>query len=153
MKIIHCADVHLDSRMLRHLSKEQAKERRNEILSTFGQMVTYAAKNDVAAIIIAGDLFDTSMISVTTRNYVRDLIVNNPKIEFYYLQGNHDIDNFLINLQEIPANLKLFDRKWTGYNVAGSDKVVISGVELSEKNHKEVYDSLSLDINLSLIHI
>lgn len=147
MKIIHCADVHLDSRMLRHLSKEQAKERRNEILNTFGQMVTYAAKNDVAAIIIAGDLFDTSMISVTTRNYVRDLIVNNPKIEFYYLQGNHDIDNFLINLQEIPANLKLFDRKWTGYNVAGSDKVVISGVELSEKNHKDVYDSLSLDIN------
>lgn len=53
MKIIHCADVHLDSRMLRHLSKEQAKERRNEILNTFGQMVTYAAKNDVAAIIIA----------------------------------------------------------------------------------------------------
>ena len=147
MKIIHCADVHLDSRMLRNLSKEQAKERRNEILNTFGQMVTYAAKNDVAAIIIAGDLFDTSMISVTTRNYVRDLIVNNPKIEFYYLQGNHDIDNFLINLQEIPANLKLFDRKWTGYNVAGSDKVVISGVELSEKNHKDVYDSLSLDIN------
>ena len=39
MKIIHCADVHLDSRMLRHLSKEQAKERRNEILNTFGQMV------------------------------------------------------------------------------------------------------------------
>ena len=74
MKIIHCADVHLDSRMLRHLSKEQAKERRNEILNTFGQMVTYAAKNDVEAIIIAGDLFDTSMISVTTRNYVRDLI-------------------------------------------------------------------------------
>ena len=62
MKIIHCADVHLDSRMLRHLSKEQAKERRNEILNTFGQMVTYAAKNDVAAIIIAGDLFETSII-------------------------------------------------------------------------------------------
>ena len=69
MKIIHCADVHLDSKMLKHLTKEQAKERKNEILNTFGQMVKYASKNDVSAIIIAGDLFDTSMISVTTRNY------------------------------------------------------------------------------------
>lgn len=147
MKIIHCADVHLDSKMLRHLTKEQAKERRTEILNTFGQMVKYASKNDVSAIIIAGDLFDTSMISVTTRNYVKDVIVNNPKIEFYYLQGNHDIDNFLINLQEIPANLKLFEKKWTKYNVAGSEKVTISGIELSAKNHKEIYDTLELDIN------
>lgn len=147
MKIIHCADVHLDSKMLKHLTKEQAKERRNEILNTFGQMVKYASKNDVSAIIIAGDLFDTSMISVTTRNYVRDLIVNNPKIEFYYLQGNHDIDNFLINLQEVPKNLKLFERDWLTYKVAGSEKVRISGVELTAKNHKEVYEDLEFDIN------
>lgn len=155
MKIIHCADVHLDSKMLRHLTKEQAKERRNEILNTFGQMVKYASKNDVSAIIIAGDLFDTSMISVTTRNYVRDQIVNNPKIEFYYLQGNHDIDNFLINLQEIPDNLKLFDKSWTTYFVGGSEKVTISGVELSAKNHKEIFGMLSLDIdkmNLVVLH-
>lgn len=155
MKIIHCADVHLDSKMSRHLTKEQAKERRNEILNTFGQMVKYASKNDVSAIIIAGDLFDTSVISVTTRNYVRDLIVNNPKIEFYYLQGNHDVDNFLINLQEVPENLKMFKRHWKTFNVAGSDKVKISGIELSPKNQNDLYDTLELDIkdyNIVVMH-
>ena len=35
MKIIHCSDLHLDSKMQSNLSKEQAKERRNEILITF----------------------------------------------------------------------------------------------------------------------
>lgn len=29
MKIIHCADLHLDSKMTSNLSKEQAKERKN----------------------------------------------------------------------------------------------------------------------------
>lgn len=155
MKIIHCADVHLDSKMLKHLSKEQAKERRTEILNTYGKMVRYAAENGVSAIIIAGDLFDTSMISVTTRNYVTDLILDNPKIEFYYLQGNHDIDNFLINLQEIPANLKLFSKEWTSYRVAGSDKIVISGVEIDAKNQDSIYDGLELnieDINIVTLH-
>ena len=29
MKIIHCADIHLDSKMESNLSKEKARERRN----------------------------------------------------------------------------------------------------------------------------
>ena len=32
MKIIHCADLHLDSKLTSNLSKEQARERKNEIL-------------------------------------------------------------------------------------------------------------------------
>ena len=58
MKIIHCADLHLDSKMETHLSKEKARERKNEILITFQNMVEYAAKNKVKIIIIAGDMFD-----------------------------------------------------------------------------------------------
>lgn len=155
MKIIHCADVHLDSKMLRHLTKEQAKERKNELLNTFEQMVVYANENKVSAIIIAGDLFDTSMISVTTRNFVKDTITNNPGIEFYYLQGNHDIDNFLINLKEIPANLKLFGREWNTYDVAGSDSITITGAEIDNRNHAGIYDSLTLDegkYNIVVMH-
>ncbi len=148
MKIIHCADVHLDSKMLRHLSKEQAKERKNELLNTFEQMVAYAGKNKVSAIIIAGDLFDTSMISVTTRNFVKDIITGNPDIEFYYLQGNHDIDNFLINLKEVPDNLKLFSGNWTTYPVAGSENIMITGAEIDGRNCTTVCDGLTLDENV-----
>ena len=49
MKIIHCADLHLDSKMTSNLSKEQAKERKMEILRTYSRMIEYAKNNDVKA--------------------------------------------------------------------------------------------------------
>ena len=39
MKIIHCADLHLDSQMTANLTKEQARERKREIIRTFTRMV------------------------------------------------------------------------------------------------------------------
>ena len=59
MKIIHCADIHADSKMGTHFSKENAELRRNEIVDSFAKMVEFARENGVKAIIIAGDLFDT----------------------------------------------------------------------------------------------
>ena len=41
MKIIHCADIHLDSKMSANLTKEKARERKTELLTTFQNMVTY----------------------------------------------------------------------------------------------------------------
>ena len=35
MKIIHCADLHLDSNMESNLSREQAMLRREELLETY----------------------------------------------------------------------------------------------------------------------
>ena len=80
MKIIHCADLHLDSKMTSNLSKEQAKERKMEILRTYSRMIEYAKNNDVKAIIIAGDLFDTRNVSATARNLVKDSITSNPTL-------------------------------------------------------------------------
>ena len=38
MKIIHCADIHLDSKMSANLTKEKARERKTELLTTFQNM-------------------------------------------------------------------------------------------------------------------
>ena len=35
IRIIHCADLHLDSKMTAHLSSEKARERKAELLNTF----------------------------------------------------------------------------------------------------------------------
>ena len=45
MKMIHCADLHLDAKMKTHLDGMQAKERRLELLGTFGRLVSYAAEH------------------------------------------------------------------------------------------------------------
>ena len=42
MKFIHCADLHLDSKLESNMSREQAAERRNEILLTFKRIVDFA---------------------------------------------------------------------------------------------------------------
>lgn len=118
MKIIHCADIHLNSKMASNLTKEKAKERKAELLHTFIRMVDYAVKEEVQAVIIAGDLFDHNQINKTTRNAVYDQIKLHPWIEFYYLQGNHDSNSFLSDMEEIPENLKLFGKEWITY-IAG----------------------------------
>lgn len=142
MKIIHCADLHLDSKMTANLTKEKAKERKMEILRTFSRMVEYAKKNNVSVILIAGDMFDTRNVSATARNMVRDVIMQSPEIDFLYLKGNHDSDNFLSKLDEIPDNLCLFNDKWTSYSYGN---VVISGIELNAENTLSAYNSLVLD--------
>lgn len=154
MKLIHCADLHLDSKMNANLDKESAKERKGEILHTFERMVTYASQNNIAAILIAGDMFDTRNISATTRNIVLHNIEGHPDINFYYLKGNHDNDNFLSGLEEIPGNLKMFGTQWTTYEEA-EGKIVISGLELSAENAGSAYLSLVPDskkFNIVMLH-
>lgn len=154
MKIIHCADLHLDSKMDTNLDKEHAKERRREILHTFEQMIAYAAQNGVSAILIAGDMFDTKNISATARNAVLHNIDQNPQITFYYLKGNHDNDNFLSGLEEIPENLKMFGSEWTTYGEA-EGRISVSGIELSNENAESAYILPVMDskkFNIVMLH-
>lgn len=153
MKIIHCSDLHLDSKMQSNLSKEQAKERRNEILITFQKMLKYAKEIGVKVILIAGDLFDKNKISVKAKNIVKDAIINTPEIDFLYLKGNHDEANFWDEDAWIPQNLKLFNKEgWKAYSY---DNVKISGIEFGEKPDFDIYNSLILDkndINIVCMH-
>lgn len=90
MKILHCADIHLDSALNTNLSLKQAAKRRNEILLSFTKMVEYAKHEQVNIIMISGDLFDTGRISPKTGNVVVECIRSNPDIMFLYISGNHD---------------------------------------------------------------
>lgn len=73
-KIIHCADLHLDSPMETHMTEEQASIRNTEIIHTFLRLTEYAAKNDVRAVIIAGDMFDGERIKIRTVDEILDAI-------------------------------------------------------------------------------
>lgn len=151
MRIIHCSDLHLDSKLEANLDKEKAKQRRDEILYSFQNMVNFASNNDVKIIIIAGDLFDKNKVSVKAKNIVRDTILANKNIDFIYLKGNHDEENFIID--EIPDNLKLFNKnEWVSYRY---ENIVISGIEFGEKDSYEIYKSLMLnqsDFNIVVLH-
>ena len=152
MKIIHSADQHLDSKMEANLSKEKAKERNAEIRKTFVRMVDYAEENQVAAILLAGDLFDRKIVSKTDQEVVKNAIDTHPDIDFFYIRGNHDDNSFLASLDEKPDNLKLFEDKFTSYQIKDSD-VYITGAELTGSG--SIYNTLSLNMdkfNIVMLH-
>lgn len=155
MKLIHCADLHLDAKMTASLTKEKARERRKELLLTFERMVKFAAENQVEAILIAGDLFDTENVSATVCHRVEETISGHPEISFFYLRGNHDAGHFLAGLKQLPENLKLFGEAWVSYSLGTQGKITVSGIELSEKNQGSAYNSLVLDpgkFNIVMLH-
>ena len=49
MKLIHCADIHLDSPMQTHMTARQAATRSAEVLRSFVRMTQYARENGVRA--------------------------------------------------------------------------------------------------------
>ncbi len=152
MKIIHCADIHLDSRMETHLSRHQAAERSIELRQTFLSMIDYAADSGVEVILIAGDLFDTERVSATTAACILDAIAGHPGIDFLYLRGNHDESERAFAGRPLPQNLKCFTDSWQ-YHRYGD--VVIAGAELTDQNCTTLCDSLSLrqeDVNLVTLH-
>lgn len=153
MKVIHCADIHLDSKMEANLTKEQAKQRKDELLLTFCAMVEYGAAQDVRVIIVAGDLFDTKHVTAKTRKIVLDAVNAHPEIDFLYLRGNHDEEEGFWGEEEtFPPNLKRFGNDWTAYEYGN---VNISGVELCKENNLRIYNTLYLNqnqVNIVVLH-
>lgn len=151
MKFIHCADIHLDSKIEANLPSNKSRERKREVLRSFLRLCEYAEVNGVMAVIIAGDLFDTNNMSPLTRDAILGEIRNRSDVDFLYLCGNHDAGKALAEY-DLPENLKLFSDKWTSYRYG---KVVITGAELNDVNCRNIYGSLCLeqdDINIVTMH-
>lgn len=153
MKIIHTADIHLNSKMDSCLSGEKAKQRKQELLLTFSKMVDYAKKENATAIIIAGDLFDTDTINKSTSEFLLDTIKNNEDIKFIYLCGNHEKQSFSNYIKSVPQNLLIFDDEWKYYNIG--QNVVVAGVAITKENSKSIYPKLKLskdNTNIVVMH-
>lgn len=141
MKIIHCGDIHLDSKMEANLSPRQAKQRKSELILSFCNLAKYAKENGVRVVIIAGDLFDTNKVIPSTRDVFLNAVRGCSNTDFLYLRGNHDNEVTFDNA-EIPENLKLFGDEWTTFDYG---EVVITGAELTKDNCRSIYGSLVLD--------
>lgn len=125
MKIIHCADIHLDSNMTANMNIQQAKSRNVELLETFEEMVRFGEQEQVKVILIAGDLFDTQEPTTYVKHVFLEIVKGHPGIQFFYCRGNHDR---FVNWEKenIPSNFIFFQREWSSYKLG---QVTISGVE------------------------
>lgn len=157
MKFIHLADVHLDSKLESNFIKSLARERRRELLVTFRRVVAYGKKEGVRGLIIAGDFFDSDVVSRETASLVHKEILENPDLDFFYLRGNHDKAGFFNKFDSIPKNLKPFSDEWKKYRyrLKNGKQIVIAGLELHPKQKDNLYDNLRLReeaFNIVILH-
>ena len=140
MKIIHCADVHLGSKMEAKLPKDKADERKGEVRATFNRLIDYARREGVRAILLAGDLFDSDRPLKKDKQFFYSAVKSNPQIDFLYLRGNHDSEESYTEFG--LENLKVFGEQWTSYIY---EDVAICGIEISKTNCSSMYSTLRLD--------
>lgn len=151
MKFIHCSDIHLDSK-INELPKEKRSRRKDELISTFERLCSFATSNFVSAVIIAGDMFDKEKITSKTLARVLNAIRKAETVDFLYLPGNHELNGFLQNKDVFPRNLKCFSEEWTNFQYGN---VCIDGIILNDYNQGVVYDNLKLDkdkVNIVTMH-
>ena len=123
MKFIHCADLHIDSKLESRLSSANARIRREELLAAFDRLAATAESQGVRAVIIAGDLFDSERASARSRKFVLDVISKHTGIDFLLLTGNHD--DGVGEALNTPENLKMFSDTLTAFDY---ENVRIAGV-------------------------
>lgn len=121
-KFIHTADIHLDS-PLRGLSQYEGAPvdlLRNATRLAFSKLIDMALEEEVAFIVIAGDLYDgdwrdfnTGLFFVSEMNRLRR---NN--IRCFLLYGNHDAESQLTKNLPLPDNVSVFGtRKSQTFNL------------------------------------
>lgn len=146
MKILHCADIHLDSSLRTNLTGEQAAIRNNEILLTFKDMIEYGRREGVKIVLIAGDLFDSDIRSPKTIQVLADCIQTNTDMDFLYIRGNHDENKPLSELEGLP-NFRVFERGICAYRYG---RVCITGI--SELSMCRYLRLSAADINIVVFH-
>jgi len=153
MKIIHTADLHLDSKLSANLSSDKTKARKLEILSNFRRLLSTAKNMGVKAVIIAGDLFDNEKITKYAKGEVLSVINAYSDIDIIYLVGNHEKTAFLDTLSVIPENLKAVTS--SAWETVKYDGITISLANLTEDNEGVIYKTLNLekdDKNIVVLH-
>ena len=138
MKIIHCADIHLDSPLV---GVRDAAVRRHELLVALMKLSRYADSIG-AAVIVAGDLFDDSFTAPATVQSVAE-IIGTSRVDWFVLRGNHGGSAPYDRLKELCPKVHFFSDGWTGYTLGN---VTITGRELGA-NDAEQWRRLCLDGN------
>lgn len=150
MKIIHCADLHIDSNKFSKFSPEKRALKRHQILQNFVDMVDFAEKNKVTAIMLCGDVFDEKKVLKKTLKTVQEVIENHKNITFFYIWGNHD-EGFTI-FDKYPSNFVVFGNDFSKIDFG---EVCIGGVSFQRNLPSDFYDSINFqksDFNIMMMH-
>ena len=140
-RFIHTGDIHLDS-PLRGLSGQQgaAAERiRTATRVAFDNLVSQAIEEQVAFVIIAGDLYDgdwrdyqTGLFFVTQMGRLAQA-----GIPVFLLHGNHDAESQITRRLVLPANVRVFSPRRPDTFVLQDYAVALHGQSFRQRDVTE----------------
>lgn len=112
VKIIHTADIHLDS-PFSLLDVQKAQMRKNELRETFTAIVQLAESEKADIMVIAGDLFDSGFVTKETAELLVSLFSSVPMCRFVIAPGNHDYvwGRSPYRKENFPKNVYIFDKE------------------------------------------
>ena len=136
MKILHTADVHLDSPLKSLALRDRDLRERVQTASraAFVRIVDAAIAEGVATLLIAGDLFDGAERSARTAAFLVMQLerLRAGGIRVFYIKGNHDAENPVTGELSLPDNVHVFDGR--GGKVQVSPEVWIHGVSFASRH-------------------
>lgn len=158
-KILHTADIHLDSplRSLALRDPDLRDQVHTATRSAFTRIIDTAIAESVNALLIAGDLFDGAERSARTAAYLTGQLdrLRDGGIRVFYIKGNHDAENPLTGELNLPENVHIFDGR--GGKVQLSEDVWIHGVSFANRHAPESLlpkfpAPVSGAINIAMLH-
>ncbi|MDF1642753.1 MAG: DNA repair exonuclease [Pseudomonadales bacterium] len=114
-KFIHAADIHLDSPLsgLERYEGAPVDEIRSATRRAFDNLIEFAINEQVAFVLIAGDLYDGDWKDYNTGLYFVERMARlaNAGIRTYIIAGNHDAASQITKHLPLPDKVSLFDTR------------------------------------------
>jgi len=145
LKILHCADIHLDTPF--SLGNLQiAEQRRAELRSSFVNMMMYAKDNAVNILLICGDLFDSNEPTPATLEMVLREFAAVPNMQIVITPGNHDPygADSVYQKHQFPPNAHIFTGEYAERLDIDRYNLSIYGNAWHGKSYKNPLKSLTV---------
>ena len=140
-RFLHTADIHLDSPLTGISGQEGtvAERIRTATREACDQLVDHAIDEQVAFLIIAGDLYDGDWRDYNTGLFLVRQIgrLNEAGIPVYLLYGNHDAESQLTRRLSLPDNVHVFGSRRPQSFEIESLNVVLHGQSFERRNVSE----------------
>lgn len=137
MKFLHAADIHLDSPLhgLSAYPDAPASQLRNASREAFIRLIDIAIEEDVAFLIIAGDLYDGDWKDHNTGIFFSKQMgrLRKAGIKVFLLHGNHDAESEMTKKLALPDNVTVFSARKPEVHILEDAKVALHGQSFKDK--------------------
>ncbi len=158
MKFIHASDFHLCSGYeSSSLPKPIAKERREQLWTTFHSLIDTCREDRIDVLLISGDLYENDYAKISDVKRIADAFASIPETRVFISCGNHDpyYDKSYYNIIAFPENVHIFPSEYSSVELK-EHNAVIYGFSWDKNAYKQSpFTFSSIDpnkINILCLH-